>query len=550
MADGRARTLLPLVPDDVSGTERASVVVPLRHSIRHSPDGRLRSSRRWAADLSGGGRLRSLLDFGAAAGANPVTWLIDPAVPDAVRRLVDGNASRTITDVLPVPDEEQEPDEQDPSEPSDSMSSEIVEPGAPAGSGGDPEAQPNVAAVSGAAWLEQLEESLRGEQVLALPYGDPDVAAIAHHAPQFYDRAVRRAGTQLDRWRVRTEPAVAPPEGYLPTDALGLLNGTETVLLGDQVLPEAETRGVGRLDGQRLLFSSAATARGGPPPGDRLDEVALRQRFLAEAAIRLMFHDRTPLVTVIPDDVAFATPEAFWEGLDEVSWLRLTDTDDLGGATPLQADELRYPVDQELTELDPENFTSAEQLIAAGATLDNVLPRNDLVAGQALDEALTSLSYTERTRALESRVATDAAVGWITTRLERVRLRAPRGVTLSGASGDFFTTVTNRLDHPVTVTLSAVGLDAVEVEDSEPIELAAGGRQTVTLKARASGPGVHYVRVMVTDEAGTPLGASQRVAIRAAEVSQVIWLILGVGVGLLFLAIAIRLVRRVRSEDP
>ena len=30
--------------------------------------------------------------------------------------------------------------------------------------------------------------------------------------------------------------------------------------------------------------------------------------------------------------------------------------------------------------------------------------------------------------------------------------------------------------------------------------------------------------------------------------SQVIWLILGVGVGLLFLAIAVRLVRRIRSE--
>ena len=36
--------------------------------------------------------------------------------------------------------------------------------------------------------------------------------------------------------------------------------------------------------------------------------------------------------------------------------------------------------------------------------------------------------------------------------------------------------------------------------------------------------------------------------VRSAQVSQVIWLILGVGVGLLFLAIAVRLVRRIRSE--
>ncbi len=59
---------------------------------------------------------------------------------------------------------------------------------------------------------------------------------------------------------------------------------------------------------------------------------------------------------------------------------------------------------------------------------------------------------------------------------------------------------------------------------------------------------MQYARVVVTDEAGTPLGAAQRVAIRSAQVSGVIWLILGVGVGLLFLAIAIRLVRRIRRE--
>ncbi len=106
VADGRARTLIPLVPDDVEGTENAAVVVPLRHSVRHAPDGRLSSLRRWAADLGAGGRLRSLVDLGAAADGNPVTWLVDPAVPDAVARLVDGNPGRSLEEVLPPPDEE------------------------------------------------------------------------------------------------------------------------------------------------------------------------------------------------------------------------------------------------------------------------------------------------------------------------------------------------------------------------------------------------------------------------------------------------------------
>ncbi len=342
---------------------------------------------------------------------------------------------------------------------------------------------------------------------------------------------------------------MAPPEGYLPADVMSLLQGEETVILTDRAVDDGLVRAAGRLGRQRVLFSSSATAQGGPGPGDPLGELALRQRFLAEAAVRLMFHDRTPLLTVIPDDMEVTSPSIFWEGLDEVPWLRLTDADDLGGGdAQVPAEELLYPVDEELTELDPENFTSAERLIAAGATLDNLLPRNNLVAGHTLDEALTSLSYTERERALEARRATDLSTAWVQRRLERIRLRAPRGVTLSSSEGDFFATVTNRLDHPVTVLLHTISLGAVDVADSEPIELAAGGRQTVLLNADASRAGVHYVEVTLTDEAGNALGASQRVAIRSAEVSQVIWLILGVGVGLLFLAIGIRLVRRVRSE--
>jgi hypothetical protein len=51
----------------------------------------------------------------------------------------------------------------------------------------------------------------------------------------------------------------------------------------------------------------------------------------------------------------------------------------------------------------------------------------------------------------------------------------------------------------------------------------------------------------VTDLDGNPLGASVELPIRAAQVSRVIWLIMGGAVGLLFLAIVLRLVRRIRG---
>jgi hypothetical protein len=545
VADGRARTLLPLVPPG-SGQEEGAVVVPVRHSIRHAPDGRLRSARRWARDLSVGGRLREMVDFGAAAGALPVTWLVDPAVPDAVARLVAGNPSRTLADPGAVgvdPDAEPPEDGQD----EESPSAEPSETGEPPESS-EEAPPPNVAAGPGATWLESLETALVGDEVLGLPYGDPDVAGAEASAPEFYDRAVRRQGTQLGQWKVRSTPAVAPPAGYLPAAALEVLQGDETVLLGDQALEEGTVRTSARVDGSRVLFSSGATAEGGPGPGDPLDDVALRQRFLAEAAVRLLFHDGAPVLLQVPESFAPDSPASFWEGLTDVPWLELTDTASLPAGEPLAGSALDYPAAEELRQLDPDNFTVAQQLIARGATLDNVLPGTDTVADQTVVEALTSLSYSEQSQALESRLATGRSVTWIQHRLDKVRIRAPRGVTFSSNAGEFAPTVTNRLDEPVRVQLRAVSLGAVEVEDSDVIELAPGGRQTVFLAARATAPGVQYVRVQVTDVDGTPLGAAQRVAIRSAEVGEVIWLILGTGVGLLFLAIAIRLVRRVRRE--
>jgi hypothetical protein len=550
VADGRARTLLPLVPSG-SGRETGAVVVPVRHSIRHAPDGRLRSARRWARDLAVGGRLREMVDFGAAAGAVPVTWLVDPAVPDAVARLVAGNPSRTLADPGAVgANRDPEPPEggqdgEDP--PSAEPSAEPSESGEPPESS-EEAPPPNVAAGPGATWLDALETALVGDEVLGLPYGDPDVAGVEASAPEFYDRAVRRQGTQLGQWKVRSTPAVAPPAGYLPASALEVLHGDETVLLGDQALEEGTVRTSARVDGSRILFSSAATAEGGPGPGDPLDDIALRQRFLAEAAVRLLFHDGTPVLLEVPESFAPDSPSSFWEGLEAVPWLELTDAASLPAGEPLAGSALDYPAAEELRQLDPDNFTVAEELIARGATLDNVLPGTDTVADQTVDEALTSLSYSEQAQALESRLATGRSVTWIQHRLDKVRIRAPRGVTFSSNAGEFAPTVTNRLDQPVRVQLRAVSLGAVEVEDSDVIELAPGGRQTVFLAARATAQGVQYVRVQVTDEDGTPLGAAQRVAIRSAEVSQVIWLILGTGVGLLFLAIAIRLVRRVRRE--
>ena len=50
----------------------------------HDADGRVADVPGWTTTLSSEGQLRALTDFGVAAGDRPLTWLVDPAVTDAV----------------------------------------------------------------------------------------------------------------------------------------------------------------------------------------------------------------------------------------------------------------------------------------------------------------------------------------------------------------------------------------------------------------------------------------------------------------------------------
>ena len=81
----------------------------------------------------------------------------------------------------------------------------------------------------------------------------------------------------------------------------------------------------------------------------------------------------------------------------------------------------------------------------------------------------------------------------------------------------------------------------------DEIPVGAGGRASVLLEATTRSQGVHNVSLLVTSPSGEPLGARAELPIRSAQVSNVIWLIMGSGAALLFGAIGVRLFRRVRA---
>lgn len=566
-ADGRARTFLPLVPQARPGQEPTAIVIPLRHALIYTDDGALADLAGWIQTLSQGGRLRSLVDFGASSGARTVTWAVDPALIDAVRRIADGNPPRSLDSNLQAgqADGDDEGDEGTEGEPgvsaspsgsptaTDATASPDAEPSDTSGNPLDlDQLDPVVQAAATAAqtWLARLHDAMRPEdQVLSLPYGDVDAAAAAVHDPELYKRAVARAGTTLPGFDVTTTAGLSSPSGYLNSQGIEAADPGTTLLLTDQMF-DSPAPALADIDGHDVVVTSTGAAAGGPGPDDTTAPTAMRQRLLAEAAVRFLRGGQAPLTMVLPHDwVPPAEGASFFAGLDP-AWLDVTSVAAVSrSAEPatVDASTLRYPRYQQEAELDQPNFNAADSLIKSGVALQNLLTLNNLVSGTVTDQALGSTSYSARTRPIANRAATDQSRVWIETRLGRVHVSAPRAVTLSSSSGRFQAVISNDLDQPVTVAMDATADSKLTIDGPRRVEVPANSRQAVLLTAHTSENGIHEVTLVVTDKRGTPLGASTGLTIRSAQVSNVIWLFLGGGMALFFGAIGVRLFRRIRN---
>ncbi|MFC4785901.1 DUF6049 family protein [Nocardioides sp. MAHUQ-72] len=545
-ADGRARTFLPLVPRTREPVDTA-LVLPLRRTVSYAPDGSIEDLEGWDESLDVGGRLRAMVDFGAAAGSRPITWLLDPALPDVVRTLTLGNPPRSLAPSLPESgDGGSDGPSSDPSATAEpAPSADASDDAAAAAESTDPRL--GAVAESGTDWLNRLHEALAGQQVLALPYGDLDVAAAAEHDPRLYRRARQRSGTELAPWGLPMSPGVSSPDGFLDEAAIRATPRRSTILVTDEMLG-AGAPPVIRTAGRRVVTTSSGATSGGPGPDDPLGLVTLRQRILAEAAVRELSPGDPPLVVVLPSYWTPGPAAGFFEGLDQ-DWLDLTSVSDVavGRARPVDARRLEHPRTQESRELPAANFASARRLVRVAETLQNVLTVNTTVADAAADQSMVSTSFGHRADPAATRASTDRARSWIEQQVASVRIDAPPAVTLSSRSGRFAATITNGLDEPVTVRIRAITDEPDAIRGPEKVEIGPGGQTTVLLNASFSTLGIHNVTLFVTDSDNRPLGSSDQLPIRSAQVSQIIWLILGAGVALLFGAIAVRLVRRVRA---
>ncbi|WP_431042726.1 DUF6049 family protein [Streptomyces sp. P1-3] len=235
---GVARTYLPWYPRDTGAEPLRTTVlwpltdVPHMQALSLGTGGGAQPVFRddvLADSLAAGGRLRRMVEAG---GGRPVTWVIDPDLIVQAEAMADGyRVART-------------PDTTDPRD--------SVE-------GGGAEAA--------ASWLEALKEAVDGREVVALPYADPDLAALAHHGREDLARQggeVRQGG---EGEAVVDGKAVV--DEALDTDARQDLAWPEGGALDTSVTALARRLGL------RSVLASGQGLIGGPDDFGRTDDASV-----------------------------------------------------------------------------------------------------------------------------------------------------------------------------------------------------------------------------------------------------------------------------------
>jgi hypothetical protein len=533
-ADGRARTFMPLVTKSLARlrTVPVSVVLPFRDRARRAADGSLNGPTRWVNLTAPEGRLSRLADFGSSAGTASLTWMVDPAVIDALKDFGNGNPPLSLG-----PDRRTDQGDQNPgSSPSPSPTATP--------SSGIPTRQEQDRANT---VLSTLLATARSHATLALGYADPDVASLARRGPNLLRRAEELSALSMKNNKLSGGAVVAPPDGYFDPDLLSRIPGSTLMLLSDHgVLARPP---LSRLStGQDLVLSDERAVAGGPLPNRPRTPLALRQRLLAEAALEVI-KGKAPVRPIVFSFPSAWNPGLYWRDADffgglQVPWLRLAPLP--RAATTAYDGELPYGRAQLADEVGPSNVAATRTLVRTSVVLGHLLANDsgvtDRLSGAALQASAYSAKPTLSLAADQVRALDSATRG----QLDRVQVTGTDFVTLSGGSGSLTVTLVNGLEQPITVGLRAHSDSAeVKVQTPKPVSMQAHERTTMRLRV-SSGVGVHEVTLSPVTTQGESAGTSLTFGLRTSQVGRLIWYVIIAGGALLAVMIVRRIVLRIR----
>ncbi|MFD5426531.1 DUF6049 family protein [Streptomyces sp. NPDC127084] len=533
---GIERTLLPWQPEAAGTKTQVSYLWPLISSTRLSAetgtDERqspiFEDDSALAAELAPGGRLERLVSLGSEL---PVTWVIDPDLLATVEAMAGDYKIRTGPDDT-APGRNQSVAKQ---------------------------------------WLSSLQEAVQGSKVVALPFGDPDLASLAHRGKDVSGSLSQlQPATTVAENTVETilhvKPSVDfawPVEGAIDPSIVDVATSAGA----DKIIARSDSL---RETGPVSYTPSAARPIGGGTTAvvadDRLSNAfqgdlttadgstLAVQRFLAQTlALTLQAPSKQRTIVVAPQRMPSAsqaqTMASALHALADQRWVQPVDliaaaaakpdpdaTTDVPGAKS-------YPGRLRAQELPVQTF---QDIRTTQETLNNfkvILTAQDRVVtpfGNALDREMSTSWRGRAAAAADYRRGVQTFLEDLTT---EVRLIEKSALTLSGRSATIPVTVQNKLLQGVDLVLklesgnpTRLKLDDRSDAAKQQIKVEGGHSQSVKFAAAANANGPVQVTAQLYTKEGIPYGDRMTFTVKVSEVTPTVMLVIAGGVLLLVLA--------------
>lgn len=500
-------TFLPWAPEGVVGSQsRLLMFWPMVSQPARDSTGSFVTNTLPASTASGG-RLSTLVRTGADA---PVTWVVDPALLDAATALNNPGVDT---------------------------------------------------------WVASFTAAAAQRDVVALPYGDPDVAAVAAVGRPGFLRQGQRKGDRVYQ-RVIGEPARSdlswPADGAGDDRVIATSGraGDSFVLLAEQNAPQVTPLTYtpsGRIAWEEpaldvLLADGPASALVASPADTTTDVLLARQRFLAETLLHSLETSESRLLVIAPPrrwDPSEQWSDQLVTALRRAPWLKPVSLDAAvrPGAPSVERVAPSIPQASLDRQLPESMVTRARSGLTDNNRLAAILTQPRKLSAPIEDALFTSVSTAWRSDVGAAEAAQAATLDRLAAQRSRVRIVSEGGI-LGDDSGSFPVTIRNQLDQAVAVRLAATSTDPLRLRVSGPedrIRIAPSRSVSVEVQLNAVTSGQLSFDAQLLTPKGAAYNEPVTLAVDVRGFGQITFVVFGAAVALLVLAAAIRVIRRIRA---
>ncbi|MET9414247.1 DUF6049 family protein [Streptomyces klenkii] len=425
-------------------------------------------------------------------------------------------------------------------------------------------------------WLSQLQNAVAGDQVVALPFGDPDIASLAHHGKDVsgslshLQSATELASTTVDTIlgvKPRTDFAW-PVDGAVDSSVIDVATsaGAHNVIARSDSFRDhtsytpTAARQIG--SGNTAVVADARMSTGFEGDLVRAGEYSLAvQRFAAQSLlVNRQAPDNERSIVVAPQRMPTASQAqamaAAIAGLSDGRWTQPRNLGDAAAAKPDPDANQQVPGSGSYPERlrEQELSTKAFQEIQkTQATLDGfkvILTSQDRVVTPFGSAIMREMSTSWRGNPEGAAEFRDAVQSYLYGLTRRVELIKKSDVTLSGRSATIPMTVHNGLLQGIEglhLVLESSQTNRLQIDRSQPVKINGGQNQSVKFETRANANGPVRVTARLYTDEGQPYGDPVTFTVHVTSITPMVLLVIAGGVLLLVLAGLRIYIKRKRS---